>query len=80
MLASVRTEAGLGSPPKEFSTKDVESGNLLVKYHLQFDPKEPASSIQKIQELVEEQYRNEDRALSERRPSLRLISSIVQSL
>ena len=58
----------LRRPHRSWPRNDVESGNLLVKDHLQFDPKDPASFIQQIQALVEEQYRNADRALISKGP------------
>ena len=41
MIRPVRTEAGLGNPPSEFSTNDVEAANFIVKYGLHFDPEKP---------------------------------------
>ena len=31
MLYSIRVEAGLGDPPTDYMTKDVEAGNFMIK-------------------------------------------------
>ena len=31
MLYSIRVEAGLGDPPTDYTTKDVEAGNFMIK-------------------------------------------------
>ena len=36
LLKPVRTEAGLGDPPNEFITNDVDSGNF-IKHGINFD-------------------------------------------
>ena len=38
MIRPLRTEAGLGNPPTEFSTNDIEAANFMVKYGVHFDP------------------------------------------
>ena len=63
MIRPVRTEAGLGNPPTEFSTKDVEAANFMVKYGLHFDPQKPHVFIESVKDVIETQYRNEDRAV-----------------
>lgn len=63
MLKPVRVEAGLGNPPKEYTNNDTESGNFMIKHALQFDPKQPHEFVEEMRNIVEEQYRNEDRAV-----------------
>ena len=63
MICPVRTEAGLGNPPTEFSTNDVETASFMVKYGLHFDPQKPLVFIESVKEVIEAQYRNEDRAI-----------------
>ena len=63
MIRPVRTEAGLGNPPTEFSTKDVEAANFMVKHGLHFDPQKPHAFIESVKDVIETQYRNEDRAV-----------------
>ena len=41
MIRPVRTEVGLGNPPTEFSTNNVEAANRVVKYGLNFDFQKP---------------------------------------
>ena len=31
MLFSIRVEAGLGDPPTDYTTKDVEAGKIMIK-------------------------------------------------
>ena len=38
MLYSIRVEAGLGDPPTEYTTTDVEAGNFMIKHKLEFNP------------------------------------------
>ena len=39
MITPVRRDAGLGDPPKEYTNNDVEAGNFMIKYALEFDAK-----------------------------------------
>ena len=41
MIRPVRTEVGLGNPPTEFSTNNIEAANCVVKYGLNFDFQKP---------------------------------------
>ncbi|KAK3752536.1 hypothetical protein QZH41_016317, partial [Actinostola sp. cb2023] len=41
MIAPVRTDAGLGSPPMQYTTNDTEAGNFMAKHHLHFDKCNP---------------------------------------
>ena len=63
MLKSVRREAGLGNPPREYTNNDPEAANFMVKHALNFDPKSPEEFINEIRNIVETQFRNEDRAV-----------------
>ena len=63
MLKSVRIEAGLGNPPKEYVNSDPEAANFMVKHALNFDPKSPDDFINEVKNIVETQFRNEDRAV-----------------
>jgi hypothetical protein len=63
MLKPVRIEAGLGDPPKEYTNNDPEAANFMVKHALKFDSKRPHEFIDEIKNLIETQFRNEDRAV-----------------
>ena len=39
MLAPIRIDAGLGDPSTEYTSNDVEAGDFMVKYHLNFTKK-----------------------------------------
>ena len=62
LLKPIRVEAGLGDPPKEFTTNDVESRNF-IKYRLHLDKKNPQEFIERVKEIINTQFRNEDRAV-----------------
>lgn len=68
MLKPVRTEAGLGNPPPEYTTNDTESANFIVKHGLNFNPKKPHEFVQAIQGIIAQQFNNEDRAVFGRGP------------
>ena len=63
MLKPVRIEAGLGGTPNEFTTNDVESGNFILKHGINFDKQKPQEFIEKVKEMINMQFRNEDRAV-----------------
>ena len=63
MLKPVRIEAGLGNPPKEYTNNDPEAANFIIKHALKFDAKKPHEFIHEIKNIIETQYRNEDRAV-----------------
>ncbi len=63
MLKPVRMEAGLGNPPKEYVNNDPEAANFMVKHALNFDQKSPDQFINEVKNIVETQFRNEDRAV-----------------
>ena len=62
-LKPIRIEAGLGDPPNEFTTNDVESGNFIIKHGINFDKQKPQEFIEKVKEIINMQFRNEDRAV-----------------
>ena len=68
LLKPIRVEAGLGDPPKDFTANDVESGNFIIKYGLHLDKKNPQEFKERVKEIINTQFRNEDRAVFEKRP------------
>ena len=68
MLKPVRIEAGLGDPPNEFTTNDVEAGNFIIKHGINFDKQKPQEFIEKVKEIINMQFRNEERAVSGKGP------------
>ena len=62
-MCPIWAEAGLGNSPTEFSTNDVEAANFMVKHGLYFDPQKPHVFIELVKDVLETQYRNEDRAV-----------------
>ena len=63
MIRPVWTEAGLGNPPTEFFSNDVEAANFMVTFSLHFDPEKPHVFIKSVKDAIETQYRNENRAV-----------------
>ena len=63
MLKPVRIDVGLGDPPNEFTTNNVESGNFIIKHGINFDKQKPLEFIEKVKEIMNMQFRNEDRAV-----------------
>ena len=51
-LYSIRVEAGLGDPPTEYTTNDVEAGNFVIKHKLEFNPHNPTDFIKKWREIL----------------------------
>ena len=51
-MCPFRTEAGLGNPPTEFSTNDVEAANFMVKYGLNFDPPKSHVFIESVKDVI----------------------------
>ena len=66
MLKSVRIDAGLGDPPREYTNNDAEAANLMIKCALGFNPKEACEFIEEVRNAIESQFRNEDRAVISR--------------
>ena len=63
MITPVRRDAGLGDPSKEYANNDVEAGNFMIKYALEFDAKKPHEFIESVRDLICLQYRNEEGAI-----------------
>ena len=59
----VRTETGLGNPSTEFFSNDVEAVHFMVNYGLHFDREKPHVFIDSVKDVIETQYRSEDRAV-----------------
>ena len=68
MPKPLRIEAGLGDPPSQFTNNDNEAANLVIKNHMHFEEKEPYKFIEEIKEVVEAQFRDEERAVFGRGP------------
>ena len=68
MLYSTRVEAGLGDPPTEYTTNDVEARNFMIKPKWEFNPHNPTDFIEKLKELIDLQFRNEERAIFDKDP------------
>ena len=68
MLKPRRIEAGLGCPPPEFTNNDAEAAHSMIKHALHFDPKEPHEFVNAMRNIIETQYRNEDRAVFAKGP------------
>ena len=68
MLKPVRIEAGLGDPPNEFTTNNVQAGNFVIKHGINFDKQKPQEFIGKVKEMINMQFRNEDRAVFGKSP------------
>ena len=39
MITPVRRDTGLGDPPKDYKNNDVEAGNFIIKYTLEWKEK-----------------------------------------
>ena len=63
MLKAVRTDAGLGDPPREYTTNDCEASNFIVKHGLNFEKTDPAKFINDIKEITNLQFRNKERVV-----------------
>ncbi len=63
MLKSVRIEAGLGDPPSDYTNNAAEAGNFILKYGLKFKPTKPYKFVSNVKEIINNQFRNEERAV-----------------
>ena len=63
MLRPIRTDAGLGDPPSEYTNNDPEAANFLIKHGLHFNPVKPHEFVEKVKGIIETQQRNEERAI-----------------
>ena len=68
ILSNVRMEAGLGNPPSEYTNNDTVAANCMIKQKLNFEIKKPYQFIENVKEIIETQFRNEDRAVLGRGP------------
>ncbi len=68
MLKPKRVDAGLGDPPTEYTSNDVEAANFMVKHGLSFHPKKPHEFIEEVKNIIDLQYNNEERAVFNRGP------------
>ena len=68
MVTLIRRDAGLGDPPNENTNNDVETGNFMIKYALEFNAKKPHKFIVSVRDLICLQYRNGERAILEKGP------------
>ena len=62
LLKPIRVEAGLGDPPKEFTTNDAESGNFIINMDCIFI-KKSQKFIEPVKEVINTQFRKQDRAV-----------------
>ena len=53
MLYSIHVKAGLGDPPTEYTTNNVETRNFMSKHKLEFNPHNPKDFIEKLKELID---------------------------
>ena len=67
ILRSVREETGLGNPLAIFTTNASESINALIKCKVDYKKHQLPQFIDVVQELVDEQNREEERAVVNRR-------------
>eukprot|EP00794_Sanderia_malayensis_P019782 gene19782-21720_t len=63
MPRPVRTEAGLGDPPSEYTKNESEAGNFMIKHGLHFELKKIQEFIVQVKSIVDAQFRNEGRAV-----------------
>ena len=63
MLASVREEAGLGSPPEPFYTNAVESKNNILKQHLHRKSSSLPEFVEGMKTLLQQQYQEIQKAV-----------------
>lgn len=66
MIKSIREEAGLGTPPKPFTTNASETINSVIKAHVSYKPSQLMKFVEKLKELVDEQEREIERAVIKR--------------
>lgn len=66
MLRNVREEAGLGSPPEEFSTNACESINAALKGKFNYKKSNLPQFLDKLKELIDEQAKEVECAVIKR--------------
>ena len=53
MLYSIHVKAGLGDPPTEYMTNNVEIRNFMSKHKLELNPHNPTDFVEKLKELID---------------------------
>ena len=66
MLKTVRTEAGLGSPPRIFTTNASETTNSIIKSHVSHKSCRLMEFVTHLKDIVDEQEREVERAVLRR--------------
>ena len=46
-------KAGLGDPPTEYMTNNVETRNFMSKHKLELNPHNPTDFVEKLKELID---------------------------
>jgi len=64
MVKEKRTSAGLGSPPAQFYTNDVESKNRILKYQTTYVKQELPQFVDHMKELFTEQRSEVEKAVA----------------
>ena len=63
MLKTVRTEAGIGSPPQPFTTNASETTNSVIKAHVAYKHIQLMEFVNHLKDVVDEQEREVERAV-----------------
>ena len=63
MLRPVREEAGLGSPPQQFTTNPSEAVNSVIKNQVGYKSHQLIEFVDHLKAVVDEQYREVERAI-----------------
>ena len=63
MIRPIREDCGLGSPPTHFTTNACEAANSVLKKTVNYQRSELPDFIQKLKDLITEQYREVERAI-----------------
>ena len=63
MIAVVREECGLGSPPTAFTTNASETANYLLKHKVNYKKSELSEFLTKLRQLIEDQQREVEKAI-----------------
>ena len=66
MLKAIRTEAGLGSPPRIFTTNASETTNSIIKSHVSHKSCRLMEFVTHLKDIVDEQEREVERAVLRR--------------
>ena len=63
MMKPVCEEAGLRSPPEQFTTNASETINFIIKFHISYKPSQLMELTEKLREAIDEQEREVERAV-----------------